>query len=99
MRANVVDAEIPKEMSQFAEPKTLTENVGSNDRSVSNGPSGQPSGERRTNEGREMPDDVKRRRVCEGEEPEEEVTELISQEQLKLIAHLESRMRDMESAR
>ena len=30
---------------------------------------------------------------------EEEVTELISQEQLKLTAHLESRMRDTESAR
>ena len=66
VRANVVDAEIPKEMSKFAEPKTLTE------RSISNALAGQPSGERRTNEGREMParhrgaeprTDVKRRRV------------------------------------
>ena len=45
VRANVLDVEITMEMSQFAELKTLIENVGLNER----------FGERRTNGGRAKP--------------------------------------------
>ena len=34
MRANVVDVDIPEEISQFAELKTLTEDVGRNERVI-----------------------------------------------------------------
>ena len=34
-RANVVDVDIPEAVSQFAELKTLTEDVGRNERAVS----------------------------------------------------------------
>ena len=46
MRGNIVVVDIPEEISQFAELKTLTEDVGRNERVI-------PSGERRSNGGRE----------------------------------------------
>ena len=111
VRANFVDVEMPKKMSQFAELKTLTENARSQRETCFKLPLQGSRMEKRTDqwsEGEasqeqrehnlETEGEKKKHPVGEDEDMEEEVTDRISQVQSMLMVQLESRVRDVESA-